>query len=250
MASVVPPAANNLDGRSVSTPDGGVRWQRLPASSRRQQVVELLRDAIITGEVAAGEQLKQDRLCSDFGVSPGPVREALRQLESEGLVEHFPNRGVFVADVSAEEFLGVLLPVRTAIETYAVPLAAKRMGPDTFAELEDLVQRIDDHAALGDLRAANELDVAFHRVTIEASGSQHALQLWLAVLPRIRAQIYRLAPRHRDLAEIGEEHRELLEVLRTGEPDIVRAAVEHHIIGTTAKLLETPRYDTDPGSDD
>jgi DNA-binding GntR family transcriptional regulator len=201
--------------------------------------VDLLRHAIITGELGAGDQLKQDRLCSDFGISPGPVREALRQLESEGLVEHFPNRGVFVTDVSADEFLGVLMPVRTAIETYAVPLAAQRMSESAFQELENLVQRIKEEAERGDLGVINELDVRFHELTIEASGSGHALQLWRAVLPRIRAQIYRLSPRHRDLGEIATEHRRLLDALRLRDPEGIRIAVEHHIVGTANELLAT-----------
>ena len=75
------------------------RRNLLPASSRRQQVVDVLRDEITTGRRAAGEQLKQDQIARELGVSPGPVREALRQLESEGLAELVPNRGVFVAEI-------------------------------------------------------------------------------------------------------------------------------------------------------
>jgi len=216
--------------------DTAARWARLPAPSRRQQVVDQLREAIVTGVVQPGEQLKQESLSSDFGVSPGPVREALRQLQSEGLVEHYPNRGVFVTDVSTDEFLGVLLPVRLAIEAFAVPLAAHRMDESAFGELEALLRDMEREVERDDLRAINELDVQFHERTVEASGSAHALQLWHSVLPRIRAQIYRLAPRHHDLVEIVDEHRRLLEALRGRDVDVVRAEIEHHIIGTNELL--------------
>ncbi|HEY5832701.1 GntR family transcriptional regulator [Streptomyces sp.] len=217
------------------------RWHLLAPASRRQQVVDLLRDEIITGRVAAGEQLKQDHLCAALGVSPGPVREALRQLESEGLVEHFPNRGVFVTQVRTDEFINLLLPVRLAIETYAVPLAAERMTPERLDQLEGLVLTMERHADEGDLRAINEADVRFHELTVEACGSTHSLQLWHSVLPRIRAQIFRLAPRHRDLHEIAREHRDLLEALTHASPDDLRAAIEHHIVGTATELLRSAR---------
>jgi DNA-binding GntR family transcriptional regulator len=72
----------------------------LPVASRRQQVVDLLREDIVTGRLAPGAQLKQDLIAEEFDVSGGPVREALRELESEGLVRHVPNRGVFVSEVT------------------------------------------------------------------------------------------------------------------------------------------------------
>jgi DNA-binding GntR family transcriptional regulator len=215
----------------------GTRWPALPTSSRRQQVVDLLRDAIVTGSLRAGEQLKQDWLSSDFGVSPGPIREALRQLESEGLVEHYPNKGVFVTNVSTEEFLGVLLPVRTAIETFGVPRAVARMDKAAFDDLEAIVVEMERQAEAGELQLINELDVRFHKATMEASGSAHALQLWHTVLPRIKAQIYRLSPRHQDLREIAQEHRRLLDAMKEGDLGALRLAIEHHIIGTAEELL-------------
>lgn len=196
-----------------------------------------MREAIINADIAPGSQLKQEFLCAQFGTSPGPVREALRQLESEGLVQHFPNRGVFVAEVSEEEFLGLLLPVRSAIEAFAVPLTAERMTPDVQRELNELVDGIETHADAGELRAINELDVRFHELTVLASGSPHAVQLWHTVSPRIRAQIYRLAPRHRDLHEIAAEHRSLLVAIESGDRHSVLNAVEHHIFGTAHQLL-------------
>jgi DNA-binding GntR family transcriptional regulator len=215
----------------------------LPASSRRQQVVDVLRDAIISGDLVPGEQLKQDVLAARLTVSPGPVREALRQLESEGLVEHFPNRGVFVCDITTEEFLGVLLPVRSAIETFAVPLAARAMTSDQLAELQGIVEAMEMGAQAGDLRGINELDVQFHELTVKASGSTHALQLWHTVGPRIRAQIYRLAPRHRDAFEIAVEHRSLLEAIRTQDEPTIVSAVNEHIHGTAQELLDAARGD-------
>lgn len=214
------------------------RRRLLPALSRRQQVLEVLREEVVTGVRKPGEQLKQDVIASEFGVSPGPVREALRHLESEGLVQHIPNHGVYVADLTAAELTRLLLPVRLAIETYAVPLAAERLRNDRLGELERLVESMDEGVRNSDLALVNDLDVRFHEITVEAAGSLHALQLWRSVQPRIRALIYRLAPRHQVLEEIPQEHRILLAAIRAGDADGLRKALEEHIIGSAAQLLD------------
>ncbi len=208
----------------------------IPPTSRRQQVADLLREAIVSGALAAGEQLKQDQLGQELGVSPGPLREAMRQLESEGLVALHPNQGVFVTEVSAEELFGVLLPVRLVLERYAVSRAAARLTEDDFAGLDRLVRVMDDGARQGSPATVNEADLRFHELTVTASGSVHATQLWRSVLPRIRVHIYRSAPRHRTLQEIPAEHRELLSALRTRDPSVIGAALEQHIIGAARTL--------------
>jgi DNA-binding GntR family transcriptional regulator len=216
----------------------GGRRRLLPDSSRRQQVLDVLREEVVTGVRKPGEQLKQDVIASELGVSPGPVREALRHLESEGLVQHIPNYGVYVADITAAELTSLLLPVRLAIETYAVPLAARRLRTDRLDELERLVERMDEGVRNSDLALVNDLDVRFHEITVEAAGSVHALQLWHSVQPRIRALIYRLAPRHQVLEEIPQEHRLLLAAIRAEDEDSLRKALEEHIIGSAAQLLD------------
>jgi DNA-binding GntR family transcriptional regulator len=203
----------------------------------RQQVVDLLREEIITGQIRPRHQLKQDVLCQEFGASPAPVREALRQLESEGLVVHSPNRGAFVAEITSDDLLGLLLPVRLAIEKHAVPRAVGRLGSAGMAELEAIVEAMRAAADDRNLSLLNELDVRFHELTVRASGSAQALQLWRSVQPRIRAQIYQLAPRHANLEEIMLEHRELLDAIRAGQLEELSRLLEEHVIGSAVQLM-------------
>jgi DNA-binding GntR family transcriptional regulator len=219
--------------------DGPVRPvpRRVPAS-RRSQVLDLLREAILDGTLPPGEHLKQDSLCAQFGLSPTPVREALRDLESEGLVEHFPHHGVVVTDITSAELLALLVPVRLAIESFALPLAAERMSDEDWARLEAIVEEMGRQAQSASLVALNDLDVAFHQTAIAASGSPHADQLWRSVLPRIRVQFRRLAPLHRELSEIQEEHRRLLTALKSRDAETIVAALQEHILGSTRELLE------------
>lgn len=206
--------------------------------SRSTPIVTALREGIITGELRAGQQLKQDELSAHFGVSPAPVREALRQLENEGLVRHYPNRGSFVIDVPAEEVLGVLLPTRLVLEEYAWKQVRARLGSPVESLLEEQIQAMERGADVQDMSTINEADVRFHEIAMEASGAHHTIQLWRSVLPRIRLQMYRLTPHHRDLHEVPAEHRILLEALCEDDFANFGGVLYEHIVGVATGLLE------------
>lgn len=210
-------------------------------SSRRHQIADWLREEIVKGHLSPGAQLKQDVLAAHLRTSPGPVREALRQLESEGLVHHIPNRGAFVTAVSADELLRVLLPVRLTIETFAIENASD--DPETMAELGRLLQLMDDAAERDDLDQLNELDVLFHETIVRSARSEHALQLWSSVQPRIRMQIHRLAKRHLSPFAIPEEHRALLQAMVDGGPEGRKAALDEHILVSARTLLAAEQTD-------
>lgn len=218
------------------------KWARssggMTVTSGRSLIAASLREGIVSGALAAGEQLKQEELSEHFGVSPGPIREALRQLESEGLVRHYPNRGAFVTDVSADEAVAVLLPVRFLLEKYAFTLVQERLEDTLVAQLQREVDTMQRGADIGDVAMINEADVRFHERVVESSGAYQTIQLWHSVLPRIRMQFYRLTPRHHHLDEVPDEHRHLLQALRDGDPARLAEALEEHIIGTQASLLE------------
>lgn len=206
-------------------------------ASSRNLVVTILREAIVSGDITAGAQLKQDELAAHFKVSPAPIREALRQLESEGLVEHRPNRGAFVTELPADEALEVLLPIRLQLEDYAFQQVAPNLTPELVTDLREQIAAMGEGAARGDVPTINEADVRFHELVVEASGAFHTNQLWHSVLPRIRRQFYVLTPRHADLKEVQHEHVALLKALQDGDPHDLSVALREHIIGTISALM-------------
>jgi DNA-binding GntR family transcriptional regulator len=214
--------------------------ERRATRSVREQVADALREAIVSGDLRPGERLGQERLCALFGVSPGPVREALRQLESEGLVEHFPNRGTFVLDVSEEELSRVLIPVRIVLESEAFKRTARNLSDHDVRRLEAHIADMETGAAKADMGLINEADHRFHEYVLAASGLRHTLQLWRSISPRLRVQFARLAPRHERLSDIAEEHRALLRALRSGEPASIDNALEEHISQSAKELLNQP----------
>jgi DNA-binding GntR family transcriptional regulator len=209
----------------------------LGAMSTRDSVALRIERDILQGVYKVGEQLKQDAISQQFNVSAAPVREALRQLESDGLVIYRPNRGMFVADVSTEELFGVLLPLRLTLEKFAVRHTLKNMTDERWGLLESMVREMDIGARLGDWALINEADVRFHEMTVVWSDQPHTMRLWKGVQSRIRAQIYHLAPRHRHPDEIVAEHTELIATFRSGDSRLIAKALREHIIVSARQLI-------------
>ena len=208
---------------------------------RGQQVVEILRSAIIMGHYEPGERLIEATLSTELGTSRGPVREALRQLENEGLVMSFPYRGAVVLGVSDEEVQEVLIPIRLTLERYSFVHALARMTDEDFAELGKQVWLMEQAATADDLAHHVEADLRFHEIVISASGQTHTVQIWRTIWPRIRAYFYRYG-RGQDLATMVEEHRDLLAALQTRDPDLMLAQLERHIaVPVPATAPQTPK---------
>jgi DNA-binding GntR family transcriptional regulator len=202
---------------------------RSPRPSRaRERVLEVLREEIMLGKLADGERLIEDGIARRLHTSRGPVREALRQLEHEGLVVSYPYRGAVVLGVSDEEVQHVLIPIRLTLERYCFLKALERMSDADFAELAKEVWLMGEAARADDLMSAVEADIRFHEFVLSRSDQQHSAQLWGAIAPRIRAYFFRYG-RVSDLARIAREHNDLLAAMQTRDPKVWARALEQHI---------------------
>ncbi len=195
---------------------------------RGQQVVEILRSAIIMGTYEPGQRLIEATISMELGTSRGPVREALRQLENEGLVMSYAYRGAVVLGVSDEEVQEVLIPIRLTLERYSFSHALERMTEEDIAELGKQVWLMDQAAAADDLARHVEADLRFHEIVISSSGQTHTVQIWRTIWPRIRAYFFRYG-RGGDLARMVDEHRELLTALQARDPKRMLTLLEQHI---------------------
>lgn len=204
-------------------------WPR-QARSLRHQVAHALRETIVSGELPSGHRLVEEELSRQMETSRGPVREALRLLEQEGLVVSRPYRGTVVAEISDTEAREVLVPVRLALERFAFRHAMRLLGTADFAELGSLVDAMQRAARERDLGALVELDIRFHELVMLRSRQPHSIQLWQAISSRIRSYFYRMGPRHHSLREVADEHRELLEALRSGGDRRLLGVLDRHIV--------------------
>src|SRR5829696_7208320 len=181
------PSDLGLPAQIVAVSDGGAK----PAAPRGEQVIEILRNAIISGRFTPGERLIESALSAELGTSRGPVREALRQLENEGLVMSFRYRGAVVLGVSDEEVQEVLIPIRLTLERYSFARALDKLTDDDFAELAKQIWLLEEAGKANDLLKLVEADLRFHEIVISASGQLHTVQIWRTIWPRIRAYFFR-----------------------------------------------------------
>jgi DNA-binding GntR family transcriptional regulator len=212
----------------ASSRDTGARGRAGGGLPRRQLVVEHLRSEIMTGRYEPGERLIETAISEELDTSRGPVREALRQLEHEGLVVSVPYRGAVVLEVSDEEVQEVLIPIRLTLESFSFQRALDRMTDDDFAELAKQLWIMEEGARSKVLQQVVEADLRFHEIVISASGRPHTMQVWRSIWPRIRNYFVRYG-RFRELDSIVAEHRELLEAMRSGDRKWMLNVLERHI---------------------
>ncbi|HTZ30297.1 MAG TPA: GntR family transcriptional regulator [Streptosporangiaceae bacterium] len=212
----------------MTVPDSGalVTIGRGPVGyvSKTDMVAALIRELIITGELTAGQQLRQRDLAQRFGVSQTPVREAMRRLESEGLVIGDTHRGftvVMPGDGPVEENF----QIRAALESLGASLAAHKIDEAGLAELQRLNEEMRALAD-GDPRYA-ELNREFHFALYQYSRSPLLMSLmrllWASLQGGPRVQ--------RTHAESARQHDAILNALRAGDADAASALTYQHIMG-------------------
>lgn len=200
--------------------------------SKRAWIVDELRRRILAGELPRGAALRQDDLARQFGASITPVREALSQLEAEGLVVSERNRGVRVAGVDIEQLIATYA-VRRLIETYAMRRVTLRVSRRDIARAREI---LDAHRADADAATIREQNRAFHFLLYDRCGMP-------ALIERIAAT-WQAFPwdltLHADdrLEASHREHLDILAQLETGDPDRVAAATERHLQNGFASVLK------------
>lgn len=202
---------------------------RVPTLSRREHVVEILREAITSGRLKPGDRLVEVELSKELGTSRAPIREALRHLEQEGLVASYPYRGTEVLGVSQREIEQMLVPIRVILERFAFAEALPRLVEADFEALQVVVDDMAVAARAGEMERLADLDIRFHELIIVRSDQRHCLQVWKSIQPRVRAYFQRDAPAHADPTSVVAQHQGLIDVLRAGDREAVLVAVDSHI---------------------
>lgn len=198
------------------------------AAPVRQQVAEVLRSAITTGRFAPGQRLVEKDLCELTGVSRASVREALRQLETEGLIETLPNRGPLVSRLSAQDAASIY-QIRGALEALAAQLFASLASDQQIAELEAAVRVLDQAYKSGDVARIVEAKRRFYDVLFEGSGNSmiasvlNTMNARITMLRKVSLSSPKRAP-----ASI-KEIRAVLTAIKRRDPQAAYEASLHHI---------------------
>lgn len=200
----------------------------LSRGSLSSVVAEQLRESVLRGEFAPGTRLTEVELAERLTTSRGPVREALRQLELEGLVQRDAYRGVKVAERSRVEIEEVLIPIRLVIETFAIRNAVATFGEPDFTALEGILSEMEQCAAKVDLDGVSQADIRFHDYVVSKLGHGQCSVIWQTIQPRIREH-FRAERVRQDPRDIVREHRELLDAIRSGDEGRGVRTLEQHV---------------------
>lgn len=203
--------------------------------SVREDLYDLLRKMIFSGTLPSGARLVEAELARQLGTSRAPLREAVRQLEQDGLLEHNPRRGCVVTTLTREDILD-LYSLRALIEGFAIRRVAGRVSPAVLARLEGLIGEMKASAKRGDIASLTEADVRFHDLIVTEAGSKQLHRVWSLLNPQTWTvmSLTRLGGRSPD--EIAERHRPVLEALASGDPDRAEAALQRHILELADEL--------------
>lgn len=194
----------------------------------RDVVFKTLRQAILTGELKPGERLMEIHLAEKLGVSRTPIREAIRQLELEGLVEMMPRRGAIVAHIS-EKSMSDVLEVRLALDELAVSLACERITDDEIKELYNACISFENAVATCDSKSIAAADVAFHDIIFSSTRNPRLTQM----VNNLAEQMYRYRFEYiKDSsihASLIKEHRDIFNAISNRDKGNAIAANHAHI---------------------
>jgi DNA-binding GntR family transcriptional regulator len=203
----------------------------------RHDAYEALRGAILLGRLRPGERVVEAEIARQMGISRGPIREALRQLEQDGLVEYQPRRGVIVTALTRDRVLDAYT-VRAELEGFAARLAAQWIGPADLEHLAELLKVMQQHARAHDAEALLQADVAFHKCICTLAGNRVLLRLWTSVGPHAWTLFSVAQLRGYTLEALAERHRPIIEALRTGAPAQAERAATEHILEIARNIVE------------
>jgi DNA-binding GntR family transcriptional regulator len=206
--------------------DGG-RGRGRPAVLR-SSIFFQLRDDILKGRFKQGESLVELKLAARYGVSRTPVREALRQLELEGLVKYLPNRGVLVEGITAQDVEDIFL-IREHLEALTAEWAAQRVRPEEVKKMKEIIDLQEFYAHKDDIEQLTVLDTEFHRLLLDASRSKslrYALGGMLDYVEQARSRSLHVPGRIRNSVQ---EHKQILAAVAAGDAGLARERMAEHM---------------------
>ncbi len=204
--------------------------------SLRGRVFARLRENILSGRYREHEALKETDISEEMGVSRTPVREALRQLELEGLVQIIPNKGAYVTGITQKDVEDIYA-IRALLEGLCARWATERITKEQLEAMEEALYLSEFHASKGNAQQLTELDNQFHEILYEACGSKmlgHTLQDFHEYVKRIRK---RTLSDHERGREAVQEHRRIMEAIRQKDADRAEELATLHMRNAYANMI-------------
>jgi DNA-binding GntR family transcriptional regulator len=218
-----------------SAPDGRPPVRNL---TLREQVLEHLREEILSNRLEPGAELNEVALANSLGVSRGPLREALGRLAAEGLVTITPRRGAIVTKLSKQEFMDAY-QVRAALESLATRVAVPKLTDEDRAELHRMAEDMRGCVKTDDASAFFEINRRFHDKLVAASGNRRLLELHQQLLGQMGRLLQKSAELRGGLGESAAAHEAILEAVDAGDANRAAELMAEHI-EVPQRVLDSP----------
>ena len=213
----------------------GINKETTDKYSLRGRVFHHMREDILSGKYKKDDELRENTIANELGVSRTPVREALRQLELEGLVKIVPNKSAVVTGFSAKDMHDIYI-IRSYLEGLCAKLACENITEAQIEDIEEIQYLFDFHTKKKHFEQLVELDDRFHDIIYEASNSRmltHVLVDYHHYVGRIR----KVSLSNEERAEYcSKEHNAILEALRQRDGDKAEQLAHQHILNTIQNI--------------
>ncbi len=224
-----------------------VHLNQVSNKSLRERVLDVLRDAILHGDLKPGQSLVETDLAARLGVSRAPLREAIQILNKEGLVETVPYHGTTVRRLSKSDIEEVY-SLRGALEAFAIGRVIARHDHKTVAqELDAIYQEMLEAAHIGDLKLVNAIDRDFHDAIIRFSDHSLLVATWSGVSLRVRQIMALRNMRNSDIRQIAYNHLPIIEAIAEGDEPRAAQLIKTHV-ASAGDLIADAWIDEDGGS--
>ena len=193
-----------------------------------EEIANNLRELIMSGELQEGDKIKEDELCSSMGISKTPLREALRVLSVEGLIQLVPNRGSFVSTPTFEE-IREMFDVMSVLEGICARAAAKKMSAKDLATLEKLHNKLEKNFKRRAQREYIRINNQFHSFVQELAGNRTLNQIVNGLRQKILLYRYQSLNLPERFEQSIQEHRDLIEAFRKKDSKKAETLMRRHL---------------------
>jgi DNA-binding GntR family transcriptional regulator len=208
---------------------------RLRRELVQDEILNALRNAIVSGDLRPGERLNETTLCEHFGVSRAPLREALKQLSADGLLISVPHKGSFVVELTVQD-VREIYSLRQALEALAVELLVETITAEQIEALNSIIDEMREAVANGDMWAVVDLDMRLHQTICEFSGHGRLYISWVRMGDLLRTFFAAARPLYDDY-QVTERHIVLVDAIASGDKEKAVSTLKEHISNAAELVL-------------
>ena len=193
--------------------------------SVREQIADVLRSDVISGELEPNTKLNEQQLAERFGTSRGPLRDVLIKLTKEGLLVSKDNVGSSVSSPLTPELQKLSIDIRRKIEEYAVKHLENNISDEDLAQMDAIIDKMQEHFDKEEFTELTKTDIEFHKYFVGLAGGEDLTNLWYPVVLRMRMNYQRI----RNSQTLVDEHRHIVDALRKNDSKLAISGIRKNI---------------------